>query len=151
MIKKRKKSEINIPLPTNERISSLCNLLTRQLCKEDLTRRYAPVKNVLTIIGAAGLVGLAFISPSAHTLAMPFIDGMRDDRWEEWQRYNPYFLKRTIIRLQSQKLIDIFQEGDKQVVRLTKNGKRRILKYALDDLTITEPKSPGHPVAVDYI
>lgn len=50
-------------------------------------------------------------------------------------QYNPYYIKRTLKRLKAQKLAEL---TDKTYV-LTVRGKRWILKYTLEDLSITVP------------
>ena len=127
------------PLPSEERIASLCQLLADRFKKEDTNRRYAPVKHILTFIGIAGVVGLSFISPTVLILAKPFLDEKKRREQEAWKTYNPYFLQRTIKRLQKQKLVETTEENGKQVVILTKAGRRRILKYSLDELSIQKP------------
>lgn len=127
------------PLPPEEHIAALCKMLSNRWKKEETHRRYAPVKQVLTIIGVAGAIGLSFVSPTAVMLAKPLLDEKKRSDREAWRAYNPSFLRRTIKRLQSQKLVEMTKDDGKQVVILTKAGRRRILKYSLDGLSIEKP------------
>lgn len=130
-----------LPLPTDERIASIAKIIEKSVTKEELRRNYAPVKTILTMLGVGTVLGLSLISPTALMLAKPFLDAKREKERQEWKRFNPYFLKRTIARLKKQKMITIINQNGEQVVTLTKHGKRRILRYGLDELNIEKPKS----------
>lgn len=131
----------SLPIPSNERIASLSQLLAKKIQKEETHRRYAPVSHILTLIGVAGVVGLSLIAPSAALLAKPFIDEEKRKQQNTWKQYNPSLLRHSIKRLQKQKLVEITEKNGEQAVLLTKSGKRRILKYALDTMEIEKPKA----------
>lgn len=128
-----------LPLPTDEKIAEVARIIEKSVHREELRRKYAPVKTVLTLLGVGTVLGLSLISPTALALAKPFIDAKREREREEWKKYNPFFLRRTIHRLHKQKLVTITEQGGESVVELTQNGKRRILRYALEELTIEKP------------
>lgn len=129
-------------MPTEERIAELALLLSDQKKREEIRNRYASVSRVLTLLGAGAVLSLSlFVAPSAIMLAKPFLDERRRREWEEWKQFNPRYLRRTIARLRKQKLITIEEHNRVQTVTLTKNGKRRILKYSLEELTIQKPTS----------
>ena len=128
-----------LPVPSDERIKEVAQLLAAKMRKEDVHRRYAPVGHILTWIGVAGLVGLSLISPSAIMIAKPFLDEKRRKERDLWKQYNPSFLKRSIRRLHQQKFVETLRRDGEDVVMLTENGKRRILKYAQNELSIVTP------------
>lgn len=129
-------NKLVLPVPSDERIKEVSQLLAAKIRQEDIHRRYAPVGHVLTWIGVAGLVGLSLVSPTAIMIAKPFLDDKRRKDYNLWKQYNPSFLKRSIRRLHQQKLVQTMRRGDDDVVILTENGKRKILKYALNGLSI---------------
>jgi len=132
-------------IPSDERIANLSLLLSKQFRDEEIHHRYAPIKKVLTVIGIAGALGLTLLAPGIAPVTKLIIDSATQKEKDEWKRYNPSFLKRSIKRLQKQKLVEISQQNGKQQITLTKNGKRRILKYALTELVIEKSKSwDGH-------
>lgn len=135
-----KSIDSQIPVLSEDKISALSTLLEKQIRQEEIRRRYAPVKHILTLIGVAGVVGLAFISPNAAALAKPFLDEERKKRFNAWKQYNPSYLRSSIKRLHKLKYVEITQQNGEEVVTLTEAGKRKILKYALDDLSIEKPK-----------
>lgn len=138
--KKYKKIQDDLPLPPDEKIKSLSLLLQNQIKEEENVRRYAPVKSVLSLVGAAGVVALGFLSPGGALVAKSIFDEKKKREFESWKRYNPYFLKRTIARLEQQKYVEIKESKGVKVLVLTQAGRRRILKYALDQLNVAKPK-----------
>jgi len=144
MFRKRKqKTPLEVlPLPTEEQVARLAAVIEKKIRNEELRERYAPVKHVLAVLGVGAVLGLSlFVSPTALMIAKPFLYEKRRRDFDAWQRYNPYYLKRTIKRLQEQKLVSIEERDGEQIVTLTKNGKRRILRYSLEELKIEKPRS----------
>jgi len=129
-----------LPLPAQNTLSSLSELLLKQIRSEEIHRRYAPVKHILALVGVAGVVGLSFVAPTAVLLAKPFVDEQRKKHFNAWKHYNPSYLRASLRRLHKQKLVEIVKQNGEEVVSLTESGKRRIIKYALNDLTIETPK-----------
>lgn len=124
-------------LPSDEKIAGLARLLVEQKRNEVVKQRYATVSRILAFIGTGAVLSLSlFVAPTAIMLAKPFLDEKRRREWEEWKQFNPRYLRRTIAQLRKQKLITIEEHHGVQTVTLTKNGKRRILKYSLEELTI---------------
>ena len=137
---KRKRVTDALPLPYDDRIAKLALLLECQQKQDTRTKRYARVSRVLAILGTGAVLSLAlFVAPPAIMLAKPFLDKKREDEHNEWKQFNPRYLRRTIARLRKQKLVTIETQGNEQVVTLTKNGRRKILKYSLSALTIKKP------------
>lgn len=138
----KKRSTDDLPLPAEERIAELSRLLTQQKNRETTRNRYASVSRVLGLLGAGAVLSLSlFVAPAAVMLAKPFLDEKRRRDREAWKEFNPRYLRRTIERLRKQKLVAIEEHDSQQIVTLTKNGKRRILKYSLASLTIDKPTS----------
>jgi DNA-binding transcriptional regulator PaaX len=136
----RKLDSQELPIPGDDRIAALSRLLAEQYRKEESRRHYAPVKQVLKIIGIAGVLGVSIFSPGGARLGKDILRVLTEREREDWRRYNPHYLRRTLGRLKQQKLVEITEENGEEVVMLTKGGKRRILRYALDELSIPKPK-----------
>lgn len=128
--------DLALPVPQEDKLVSLSELLVRQIQKEEIHRRYAPVKHILSLIGVAGVVGLSIIAPSAAMIAKPFLDDERRRQHNSWKRYNPALLRASIRRLHAQKYVELIEQNGEEVVSLTDAGKRRVLKYSLNELTI---------------
>lgn len=125
----------------DDKIASLSVILEKQVRQQDIHRRYAPVKHILTFIGAAGIVGLSvFIAPTAAVIAKPFLDEEDRKKYNAWKKYNPSYLRSSIKRLHKSKCVEIRNQYGEEVITLTESGRRKILKYALDDLSIEKQK-----------
>jgi virulence-associated protein VapD len=114
--RRRKQQDLSedIQLPSDESIAATANLLLTSIVnKPSADSKYAPVRHLLSLIGAGLAVDMTTLS-----------------------QYNPYYIKRTMKRLKKQQLVE--QQGS--VYILTKRGKRWILKYTLEDLAIPAPK-----------
>ena len=132
----------SLPLPSDNRLQTLSELLVRQAEQERRYRRYASVRQVLGLLGAGAVLGLSlFVAPTAVVLAKPFLDAKREKEREDWKQFNESYLRRTVRRMQKEKLVKIIEREGEQVVELTKQGKRRIIKYSLDTLSIKKPSS----------
>ncbi|MEK7577469.1 MAG: CRISPR-associated endonuclease Cas2 [Patescibacteria group bacterium] len=138
--RKDKSPDKELSIPSDDRIASLSAILTKNIQQEEVHRRYASIKRILTGIGVVGVIGLAFVAPTAMMLAKPFLDEKKQRERDEWKHYNPSYLRRSIHRLQKQKLVEILYKDEIEIVILTQFGKRRILKYALNELSIEAPK-----------
>jgi len=132
-------SEILLPSP--DKLASLAQILSKQLEHEEKTKRYASIKEVLTLLGAGAFLGLSFLIPQSSIIAKPFLDAKRQKDREMWKQYNASYLKRMIRRLQNEKLVTLKEDRGEQQVILTKQGKQRIIKYSLEHLSIEKPSS----------
>ncbi len=131
-----------MPLPEEESIATVAGSMLRRIQEEESDRKYATVKQVLALVGAGVLVGILFAAPQAGIIFKAFRFGKREYDPDQWKHFNPSYLKRSLSRLQRQKLVEITQEPDgTRAVTITKGGRRRLLKYALETLAIPTPKA----------
>ncbi len=135
MARPRKKGVApELPLPNQDAILMLAKGVVTACEEAPFEGKYAPVKHVLALV-AAGTTFQKFLSN-------PKWRPEEEDKSREadmLRRYNPYYVRRAIDRLKKQKLIERLAEG--AGVGATTTGKRKILKYALEDLVIPKPKS----------
>lgn len=135
---KNSRNSSSTPLPKEETIKNLCVLLDKKMAREDRDSKYAPVKNILVLLGKGAILSAALLAPKSASILLPLVEKSSD--YNEWKKYNTSYLRRTLERLENQKVVKIVKEGDMQVIRLSANGKRKILKYSLDSLEIEKPK-----------
>lgn len=129
------------PFVSEDRISTLCKLLQKNIQEEKINNRYVSVKQVLTFIGLAGVIGLTFMAPSGGAiLGKLILNKQRDDERKDYRKFNEYYLHRALKRLHSQKYVEITEKGNVQTVTLTSLGRHRIFKYSLDNLSLSKPK-----------
>jgi len=125
--RKRKIDIENLPISKDLEIKLdyLAKTLAKQIDKEVFERKTAPAKEVLKLIGAGAFVAASFAFPTLPLALKPFLDN--PEKYEVWKRFNIPYLKRTIKRLESQKLVTIKEENNQQSVEITDRGRRRIL------------------------
>ena len=122
-----------------EKIEYLAKVLSKKIDKEIFEKKYAPVREVLKLIGAGAFLAASIAIPNLPLILKPFLKDEKE--YEIWKRFNIPYLKRTLKRLEKQKLVKIGQEGKKQIIQITDRGRQRILKYALDEIEIKKPKN----------
>lgn len=138
--RKRKRQLEDLPLPTKN-IETIAKSLKKKLDLEVRERKYAPVKDVLTLLAAGTLLAGSVVIPGLAVGLKFFIN--EEDRWpdaKEWKKFNHAYLARTIRRLEKQKLVEIQEEEDLKTIKITERGRKRVLKYALEELEIKKPK-----------
>ena len=135
---KRKLEDFKYTLPQGK-IDDLARSLTRQIDKEIFERKYAPVKDILKLVGAGAFLAASLVLPTLPMAIKPFLTN--PEEYEPWKRFNISYLKRTLARLESQKLVEITEEKNLQVVKITDSGRRKILRFAIDELAIKKPHS----------
>ena len=129
--------KINKPLIKSVNIEKLALRLCQKSEKELKAKRFLSAKNIFNLIGA-GLFSITELYPSnIIRMATPFIKDLEVN--ECWKRFNIPYLKRTIQRLEKQKVVEISEEKGKKVIKITDKGKTRILKNAIDDIRIEKP------------
>lgn len=118
--RKRKASTIGeaVILPSDEQISQTARDILASEPVQSAENKYAPVKLILCRIAAS--------QPITREM-LPYV--------------NPFYLRRTVKRLEKQGFIEKITKETLGAPVLTDRGKRWILKYALENLTIAPQKS----------
>lgn len=141
-VKRKPKSRIeDIPATIkNSTLADVSETLTKQIDKEIFEKKYAPIKIVLTLVGAGLFLGASVVMPNLPLALKPFLDYQKKKEFEIWKRFNIPYLKRTLERLEKQKAVELDAKDGMQIVKITDAGKRKILKFALDELAVEKPK-----------
>lgn len=112
------------------------------------------VRDVLLLLGVGTLVMATVLMPELPMIAKPIADEIRkrqDEKQErEWNKYNPWRLKQLLTRLNKQKLVDIDVRNGAWVVDINERGKKKLLKYKLDDMTLKDDKWDGRWRIITY-
>jgi DNA-binding transcriptional regulator PaaX len=86
---------------------------------------------LVEVLKTGGLVTLVYTFPGMSSVILkPFIDGNKLNKRE---------FNRTVKRLEENKLIGYKDEKDGITIYLKKEGKKKALKYSLDDIEIQRP------------
>lgn len=140
-INKRKKririEDLSLPKTEESHIKEIAQSLSKQIDQEILKKRYANATAILKLVGTGAFLAASIAIPNLPRILKPFL---KEDEYDVWKRFNIPYLKRTLKRLERQKLVAIKEDEKCQIVEITDAGRRRILKYALDELTIEKPK-----------
>jgi hypothetical protein len=112
--------------------------IAKTLSKEKFNRKYAEAEEILKLVGAGVFLAAAVVAPNLPKVLKPL---WNKEEWGAWKRFNIPYLKRTISRLEKQKLVVVRTDGGSQVVEITESGKRRVLRLALNELTVKKPSS----------
>ena len=105
-----------------------------------MEKKYPTTKQLLKI-AAVG----AFIAGSLLLPGLPKVLGNKRIDWEsflfeeEWKEFDESRLRQKLKKLANQKVIRIYQDGDKLAVKITKKGRTKLLKYNLEDIEIPKP------------
>lgn len=106
------------------------NLLD-QLAKE--VNRYPYVKEILLLLVSGVLISALLLMPGIHR-AIP------SSFWQG-KGYKKFRLKETLKRLHKQKIVEVLETKDGHILRITKDGLTRALKFKLDDMSVKRKKS----------
>lgn len=102
-----------------------------------LGKLYPTAKNILKIAGVGAFIGATLVMPGLPRLLKGLdIDLENFLEEDEWEPFDERRLRRRLKEMHEARLVKIYQEGDKFVVRLTKKGRKKYLKYQLEELNI---------------
>jgi hypothetical protein len=92
-----------------------------------------PVKDILRVVAAVGIIGIIFTCPPAGAaLGTLFLDGKPYRRWK---------VRSTLDQLVRQKYVSVKNHEDGSItVTITKQGMTRALTYQLNTMRLTVPK-----------
>lgn len=127
------------PLPSEKTIQTISLLLSQDINTRKNTQKYASVKQILSILGTGATLSAALLAPKSVPVIKKFIQG--EPEWDTWKHYNISYLRRTLTHLHKQAFVEIIHENNRDYIRLTQNGIRKILKFSIDTLSI---KTPTH-------
>ncbi|MGB9637507.1 MAG: hypothetical protein ACPLY7_01780, partial [Microgenomates group bacterium] len=95
------------PLPSDDKIAVLSELIRKNFQEQKRSKRYASVKHVLSMLGTGSLLIATLIAPGAARLWKEIEDERKKQAIREWKMFNVGYLRRTIERLQKQKLVEV--------------------------------------------
>ena len=90
------------------------------------------VGEILKLLAGGSIFALSLVFPTLPMALAPLILKNKS--------YNQALFNQTIKRLERQKLVEIFIEGEHTLVRITQEGKVRALRYKLSEIQVKKPK-----------
>ncbi|OGE81444.1 MAG: hypothetical protein A3H72_01245 [Candidatus Doudnabacteria bacterium RIFCSPLOWO2_02_FULL_48_8] len=105
-----------------------------QIVEKEKRSKAEIIKMILTVIAAAGFVVAVAVLPGLPMALAPFL-GKTQKRYQPWQ------IRRSLKSMEDQNLISITEERHKTVIKMTKNGKQKLLKFKMDKMQIKPQKT----------
>jgi len=124
-----------------DKFGDLCSFLVKRYSEDERRKRIAKTSEVLALVGKGLLLaGLIFAPRYSRFLS---INDENNPSSQELYKYYKYYnlpsLKRTLKRLEKQKMIVVKETPEEQIVELTEKGKTRILRYAVGEFDVRKP------------
>lgn len=107
---------------------------------EEIVKINPKVREILNILAAGVKIAAVFAFPKAAPYLIKSLEKQRDEIDDSWKKYNLWRLRALFKRLREQKDIEMVEKNGKQIIKITEKGKRRILKYKLNDFDLKKPK-----------
>lgn len=101
------------------------------------------VKDVLILLGAGTFIAASLLMPGLPLALKPFINIKRQKEQNEWKKFSSWRLKQILKRMYDQKLVEIAETKDSQVVKISDKGRKKLLKYNIDEMIIDNKKWDG--------
>ncbi len=136
--KKSRPSTFNSSLEDSQ-IVKIASLLEDKFLREKNEEKHAKTREILALLGKGALLTMALIAPKTASATRHLLGEEKD--WDSWKRFNASYLRQSLKRLERQRSIEIFDENGLQVIKLTIKGKKKLLKYALSELSIKKPRA----------
>lgn len=88
-------------------------------------------KKVLLLLATGAFLTTLMICPGMAYVGKEFL---------KWKKFNKKRLRETVNRLKDQKMVTFTEKDEQTIIEITEKGRKRALKYKLDDLLIKKPK-----------
>ena len=101
------------------------------------------VKEILILLGAGTFLAASIIMPGLPMALKPFLDEKRRKEANEWKKFNTWRLKQVLKRMYDQKLIEVVEANGEHIVRVSDNGKRKLLRFDIDAMELNQKNWDG--------
>lgn len=95
------------------------------------------------MLGAGTFLAASMLMPGLPLIAKPFLDQKRKKEQKEWNKFNTWRLRQILKRLHDQKLVEISEESGVPIVRINDKGRKKLLRYNIDKLTLEKKQWDG--------
>lgn len=109
--------------------------------------KYPTTKEIVYLLGMGFLLASSIVMPGALFVAKEITkakdESDRRKAEKEWHKFNISYLKRNLKRLKGQKIIEFINENGEEVIKLTRRGKVKFLRFQLKDWSLSALKWDG--------
>lgn len=107
------------------------------MAKENI---YPSTKEILYLLGMGTLLIGSILMPGLSLAGGAIVRAKRKydflESQKAFRKFNLKLLKRNINRLETQKIVEIVEKDGQQIIKLTKKGKTKYLKFKLEELSL---------------
>ncbi|MBI2443513.1 MAG: hypothetical protein HYV40_06460 [Candidatus Levybacteria bacterium] len=100
-------------------------------------------KEVLLLLATGTVLVASLLMPNAAMLLKPLLEEKKRQDQKEWAKYNQWRLKQVLRRMHKQKLVEIVEEGGLPIVKIAEKGRKKILRYKLEDMQLDQKRWDG--------
>lgn len=104
-------------------------------------------KEVLVLLGLGTFLAASLIFPGLPMIVGKGAKEYGKSQWEkkkkEWDKYNLWRLRQMIKRMQNSKFVEIVKENGVQSIKITEKGKRKLLSYDIEKISLDDTKWDG--------
>ena len=98
-----------------------------------MVKKITIAKIILSALAVGGVLTIVAIAPNSLQMLKMF--GVNKKRYKSQSVY------RTLKRMEKQNIIKVIKEmNNKTTISITRNGKKRLVEYSIDDMEIKKPK-----------
>lgn len=120
-----------------EGIKKLAKILLSERKKINLEAKNEKIKQILLLLAGGTALATALVLPGTVRL---FKDFFKDEsEWKEWKMFNVNYLRRTLRKLEKDKMIKVRNNGQFGEVLLTENGRKKLMQMNVENITISKP------------
>lgn len=105
-----------------------------------MREKYPSTKEVIYLLGIGTLLLGSILMPGLGIAAGAMFRAKRRYAWQQsqkaWKRFNSYYLRKNLKRLQQQKIVEIIEKNGQEIIKLTQKGKTKYLKFKLEELSL---------------
>lgn len=129
--------EADFPHITNQDAAQLAQLILSEKQARTRDDRYEKYQKILLLLAGGAMLATVLAMPNTIRLFKGFLRDKSD--WDGWKMFNENYLRRTLRRLAAQKLVEIEEKDGVGIVKLTEQGRTKLLKFGLESLSISKP------------
>ncbi|OGE74198.1 MAG: hypothetical protein A3I07_03145 [Candidatus Doudnabacteria bacterium RIFCSPLOWO2_02_FULL_42_9] len=96
-----------------------------------MAKRSEIAKDILYVLSKVGILAVVIVAPGMAEIFR---------QYDLYKKYSKTQIDRSFKGLENSRMVSIGQEGDKTVIKLTKKGKEKWLKFKIDDMKIKPQK-----------
>lgn len=122
---------------TDEFLMRLSELLLKEQDEAALREKNEKLKRILLLLARGSMLAVILAAPKTGRLFKSFLKD--DSEWQDWKIFNQKYLRRTLKKLEQEKFIEVIGDDKKGVVKITENGKRKILALSVESITLQRP------------